>query len=92
MNAMQSMPADKREIFEERLKTIMRSAGEKAKLCIAAHDFGAPAYYPAYMVNHGLGAMQAAMSGQTTEDGGLRSDFDSTKGWSDALTGYLQCD
>ncbi|CAM2194925.1 exported protein of unknown function [Paraburkholderia kururiensis] len=89
--AMQAIPDAQREVFRKRLEDVMRDAGAQAALCDSVHGFGAPAYYPAYMVDHGLGAMQAAMSGQPVANGALRADFDAAKGWDAAVAGYLQC-
>lgn len=91
-NAIQSMPAEKQEAFVQHVKAIMANADERATLCASVRSFGPPTYYPAYMVNHGMRAMQATMSGQQLENGGIRADFDSVKGWDAALAGYLQCD
>ncbi|WP_233411995.1 hypothetical protein, partial [Paraburkholderia kururiensis] len=89
--AMQAIPDAQREAFRQRLEDIMRDPGAQAALCDSVRGFGAPAYYPTYMVDHGLGAMQAAMSGQQVANGGLRADFDAAKGWDAAVAGYLQC-
>ncbi|GAB6852574.1 hypothetical protein [Paraburkholderia kururiensis] len=89
--AMQAIPDAQREAFRQRLEDVMRDPGAQATLCASVRGFGAPAYYPACMVDHGPGAMQAAMSGQPVANGGLRQDFDAAKGWDAAVAGYLQC-
>ncbi len=85
--AMQAIPDAQREAFRQRLEDVMRDPGAQATLCASVHGFRAPAYYPACMVDHGLGAMQAAMSGQPVANGGLRPDFDAAKGWDAAVCG-----
>jgi hypothetical protein len=58
---------------------------EMAKFCVAIKRIGAPDYYPAYMIDHGMGAVLG-------KSGGLVADFDARKGWRDALTLYMHCD
>lgn len=55
-----------------------------AATCAAIRSIGAPDYYPAYMIQHGMGAVMGS-------DGGLVEGFDATKAWELALDGYLHC-
>jgi hypothetical protein len=58
---------------------------EMAKFCVALKRIGPPGYYPAYMIDHGMGAALG-------KSAGLVADFDAQKGWKDALASYMHCD
>ena len=57
---------------------------ELAKFCTDLKHLGAPNYYPAYMIAHGMGAFLGG--------GGLVKDFDAKKGWKTAVDQYMHCD
>jgi hypothetical protein len=55
------------------------------KFCADIKHLGPPNYYPAYMIDHGMGAFLG-------KPGGVVKDFDAAKAWKIALDKYLHCD
>lgn len=91
-DAMQAMEADDPPVLETRqhmdpiiAKYKAPNSPEMAKFCVAIKRIGAPDYYPAYMIDHGMGAALGRSNG-------LVADFDAQKGWKDALSSYMHCD
>jgi hypothetical protein len=60
---------------------------ELASFCKAIKRLGPPDYYPAYMIQHGMGAFFGGAA-----KGGLVADFDSAKAWKLTVDKYLHCD
>ena len=63
--------------------------GDPAKLpaaCMAITRIGPPNYFPQYMVQHGLDAVNDKVKGN-----GLVPDFDAKTAWDKALDNYLHC-
>ncbi len=58
-------------------------------ICDEARQLGPPSYYPSYMIDHGLEAVEQALeqqAGRTPEPvGALVEPFDSAQGWEQAL-------
>ncbi|MCE4555601.1 hypothetical protein [Pelomonas cellulosilytica] len=63
------------------------SAALNAELCADLQRVGPPAYYPRYLVLHGL----AAASGQSTPENSLKASFDGPAYWAAYLKGAVRC-
>ncbi|MET3448192.1 hypothetical protein [Ralstonia sp. 1138] len=92
MYTLGSLPNDKRQEFEKHLKAVMNDPQQKQKVCISVQSFGPPAYYPKYMIDHGMDAMLAAQSGATLPNRGLVDPFDAANAWRTAVKAYLLCE
>jgi len=76
--------------FEAAIKSLMGDSSRHAMLCEEAGKIGPPRYFPAYMVNHGLGVMQSALANQAPPTP-LKPKFDAAATWKELLTSYLEC-
>jgi Ankyrin repeats (3 copies)/Ankyrin repeat len=90
MDLFQRMPAEMHARFESTMKDEAADAPRHAALCEQVKNVGPPTYFPAYMVNHGLGVMQSALSNQAPL-GPLEPNFDAAATWKELQTKYLQC-
>lgn len=84
------MAADVHARFEAAMKDFMSQPPRHAVLCEQVKKVGPPQYFPAYMVNHGLGVMQSALSNQAPP-APLKSDFNAATTWRELQTNYLNC-
>jgi ankyrin repeat protein len=84
------MAADVHARFETAMKAVMDDPTRHALLCGQVKKVGPPQYFPAYMVNHGLGVMQSALANQAPPTP-LDSKFDAAATWRDLITNYLNC-
>jgi ankyrin repeat protein len=84
------MAADVHARFEAAMKDLMDHPPRHAILCKQVKNVGPPQYFPAYMVNHGLGVMQSALSNQALPTP-LEPNFDAAASWADLLANYLNC-
>jgi hypothetical protein len=90
MGLFQEMRADVHARFETALKGLMDQPQRRATLCAQVHKIGPPQYFPAYMVNHGLGVMQSALSNQLPPPP-LEPNFDAAATWATLVINYLDC-
>ena len=84
------MAADVHARFETAMKAIIDHPSRHANLCEQVKKVGPPQYFPAYMVNHGLGVMQSALANQAPPTS-LEPKFDAAATWRDLVTNYLDC-
>jgi hypothetical protein len=84
------MAADVHARFETDIKALMDDPSRHAILCEQVKKAGPPQYFPAYMVNHGLGIMQSALANQAPPTP-LEAKFDAAATWRDLITNYLNC-
>jgi hypothetical protein len=84
------MAADVHARFETAMKDLMDHPPRHAILCEQVRKVGPPQYFPAYMVNHGLGVMQSALANQAPPTP-LEPKFDAASTWRDLITNYLNC-
>ena len=84
------MAADVHARFETAMKALMDHPSRHAILCEQVKKVGPPQYFPAYMVNHGLGVMQSALANQAPPTP-LEPKFDAAATWTDLITNYLNC-
>ena len=68
----------------------MGDSSRRARLCEEVKKIGPPQYFPAYMVNHGLGVMQSALANQAPSTP-FDPQFDAAATWRELLTSYLEC-
>ena len=84
------MTADVQARFDAAIKDLTDHPPRHAALCEQVKKVGPPTYFPAYMVNHGLGVMQSALSNQPPP-GPLVPNFDPAATWMELQTKYLDC-
>lgn len=86
LNNFDSFTDEQREVFKKTMGTYLSpDSKEFLNLCAQIKAKGAPNYHPSYMIQHGMGAF-AGSSGN-----GIKSDFDTAKGWQESINGYLHC-
>jgi hypothetical protein len=78
--------AEKREKFARTIKDVAADSQALALTCNRIRRIGFPAYYPAYMVMHGIHAFTAHPGDPTIEPA-----FDSAATWESLLKSYLNC-
>jgi ankyrin repeat protein len=84
------MPPDVHTRFETAMKIFMDNPSRHATLCEQVKKVGPPSYFPAYMVNHGLGLMQSTLANQAPPTA-LEPNFDAQATWAQLQTSYLNC-
>jgi TPR repeat protein len=81
--------------FKERVKQISGNDVLKAKYCLDLESVGPPAYFPTYMISHGMAAtanaLGVSLQGTNPGDNPLVSPFDAPNAWKQAVDEYLQC-
>jgi len=85
-NAMTQLDDATKDAVFAQLKVTL---GDPAKLpgaCVAIEHIGPPNYFPEYMVQHGMDAVNDKVQGN-----GLVPDFDTKVAWQKSLDGYLHC-
>jgi ankyrin repeat protein len=85
------MAADAHARFDASMKDFMKNPQRHAALCEQIKKIGPPQYFPGYMVNHGMGVMQSALSNQAPP-APLGTNFDAATAWTGLTTTYLNCD
>jgi len=86
MTTMQAMTPDGKKLLMDQVKATLGDDAKRAKICKEIQSIGAPAYYPRYMVQHGMNAIIGNSNGE-----GLVQGFDSDTGMRTALKTYLHC-
>jgi TPR repeat protein len=90
-------PLDQTKVaaFRERVKQMNGNDSLKAKYCSDLESMSPPAYFPTYMISHGLAAywnaLGAPLPGTNPGNNPLVSPFDAAKAWKQAVDDYLQC-
>ncbi|HEY0801540.1 MAG TPA: ankyrin repeat domain-containing protein, partial [Steroidobacteraceae bacterium] len=90
MALFEGMAADVRARFEAAMKDLTEHPQRHELLCEQIKKIGPPQYFPAYMVNHGMGAVQSALSNQAPP-APLEPNFDAAAAWRGLITNYLNC-
>jgi ankyrin repeat protein len=90
MSVSDGLPDDKHERFMASVKAIAADKSALAGICESVKTIGYPTYFPAYMIQHGLGAMMGALSGKQ-EQAVLDPAFDPQKTWGALQESYLSC-
>lgn len=86
MLAFASMSDKKVTAFEARKSQLLEDESRRAVYCKDIARLGPPDYYPAYMVQHGLGAVNGADASRA-----LVVPFDAKAAWAKAVAQYLEC-
>ncbi len=79
-------PSNRAE-FQKYAGAVYDNKEQHTELCKRISQAGPPSYYPAYMLNHGIGAML----NEKQAVGGIVSSFNAGTAWQSALSTYLGC-
>lgn len=90
MGLFESLPTSAHDRFETAIKDLMAHPQQHVTLCEQVKKIGPPQYFPAYMVNHGMGAVMGALANQAPPTP-LKADFDAAAAWADLQSNYLNC-
>lgn len=71
--------------FFKRLSETASDDGALEAICRNIRQLGAPAYYPNYMIQHGMRAFSP------TAGKSLKDDFDAASAWQESLVAFLHC-
>jgi TPR repeat protein len=81
--------------FLDRVKQMNGNDALKAKYCLDLGGMSPPAYFPTYMISHGLvaygNALGTPLNGTNPGDNPLVSPFDSSTAWKQAVDESLRC-
>jgi hypothetical protein len=86
MTYLDSIDESKKLMFLDKLKETLGTPEGLERICTELRKIGAPAYFPRYMIQHGMGAVL----GDASKDG-LVDGFDSESSWEKSLDTYLHC-
>jgi hypothetical protein len=87
LHYLQELSDDQRSNLSAALnKTVERGSHALRDLCTDMRRIGYPTYYPAYMVDHGMGSFTRG-----TDDKSVTS-FDGEKAWDKLMADYLHCE
>jgi hypothetical protein len=85
-DAMSKLDQSAKDAVFTQLKATLGDPARLPAACMAITRIGPPNYFPEYMVQHGMDAMNNKVQGN-----GLLPDFDAKLGWQKALDSYLHC-
>lgn len=85
MQAYADLPESKRQSFMQAVEREVKDPVANRKRCMKIDHLGPPKYRPDYMIPHGMGAFTGKYGD------GLVPNFDSSSGWNQVRTGYLEC-
>jgi hypothetical protein len=85
LNNLASFPQDEMDAMLSSIMSIANNADALKAMCGEIRSIGPPAYYPAYMTQHG---MRAVLGGSSTP---IRPNFDMNEAWSRSLNDFLHC-
>jgi hypothetical protein len=86
MTYLQPLDEARRLAFQAKMKEILGTPDGLERVCSELRKIGAPAYFPSYMIQHGMGAVLG-----DTSKGLLIDGFDSESAWKKSLDSYLHC-
>lgn len=87
INTFGSLSPEKKQAFQKTLHTVFAKDSKSLRAtCNSLDSIGHPAYYPRYMIMHGMGAF-----GANPNQEALVKDFNAKKAWKSALDTYLHC-
>ncbi|MEQ1599283.1 MAG: hypothetical protein ABL880_07960 [Methylotenera sp.] len=86
--ALDSSQATQKAAFQKEAGETFDNKERHAALCESIIKTGVPTYFPSYMIQHGLNAV----NGTEISGNGLVSPFDSKAAWEQSVTGYMHCD
>jgi hypothetical protein len=85
MGGQAAMGKERSELFQQKVRERFGDGAKRAKLCEAYKGMPPPAYFPSYMIDHGL----ANLSGSTADP--LVSGFNESENWPKAVDAYMLC-
>jgi len=85
--AFSAVPPDKRNAFQKYAAPLFNDKAAVARLCKDIATVGYPTYYPRYMVNHGLQAVNKTLNGD-----GIVPQFNNVEAWKETLSTFLHCE
>ena len=88
--ALDSVPVAQRSEFQKAAGAAYDAPDKHQALCDRVKAIGKPAYFPAYMVNHGIDAAIAGLQAASAP-APLVSPFDADSAWLKSLSSYLGC-
>ena len=91
MGTFDGLPQAKRDQFGTTVGNLAADRAALRTICARVSAIGYPTYYPAYMIQHGMGAVMAALGGKEQGLGVLDPAFDARKTWSTLQVTYLKC-
>ena len=86
----------KKAKFGEQLQAALGSSEQLKRVCEQVRKIGAPAYFPRYMLQHGMGTVlgdspeRKEVMGDHPKDG-IVEGFDAESAWERSLDEYLHC-
>jgi ankyrin repeat protein len=86
LTTFDGMAKEKRDQFGNTIRALNSNPKALAALCNRIRKIGVPAYYPDYMVMHGMGAFTGDPHAKA-----LDPRFDAGAAWSSLQTSYLNC-
>ena len=86
-NAISGFPQSEIEAFSKHFDLYMPAkSGTRKSVCAKIVAIGKPAYFPSYMIRHGIGVIDTPANLD-----GLKSSFDEDKEWKFVLRTALEC-
>ena len=87
LHYVSELPTDQRlKLADETNKIIKKGSPALNQLCKDVRRIGHPTYYPAYMIDHGMGSFTSKTDGKDT------TSFDSENAWDKLMVDYLHCE
>jgi hypothetical protein len=86
MNTFNTLPEEQRQKFNDTMKALTSNPQSLSDLCARVSKFAPPAYYPRYMILHGI----KAFSGDPYANA-LDPNFDARSAWVQVQRTYLNC-
>lgn len=90
MRAFQPLPAPARMTFGDVINTVLADKLAVEYLCRSIQEVGPPAYYPEYMIMHGMNAVTTGLTSRPAPQE-LLPVSDPSGTWKTIITGYLHC-
>lgn len=84
---MGSLTPDAKKRFDDAFNAMTADRSTHRRLCTDIGAIGPPAYFPSYMVAHGMGVI----TGATSDTNALLPNFNAGEAWSTLQTTYLMC-
>jgi len=90
MQAFQPLPTSAKKRFGDVINAVLADRSAAEYLCRSVQEIGPPAYYPEYMIMHGLNAVTAGLTKAPVPQE-LLPVPDPSETWKTIITGYLHC-
>ena len=87
MVTFNSLDAQKASSFKARVGQVLGDNNARAIICYGINRIGPPDYFPRYMLQHGI----VAINDKNQKSNALVTPFDIQSAWKQALDSYLHC-